>query len=208
ITLGLPSAITLSPAIFPAVAIALSIPAVSKDTVEPSRGQPSGTLCVKTTTGAPVGCRPSQPCATSNVRRPYTITPRPMSAASPAGSRGDCSGCGLPYQANTSWTPSPGSATNPSSDTDMSATTFDIEPSLRESGFLHDLQAVAVLVAELEHGRHARPAQHVVGAGVVVEQVLTECVSVGDAEPDPRLHARRCCGAGQCQRDRGAAALR
>src|SRR5439155_2154710 len=97
------------------------------DTVESSRGQPSGTLCVATITGTPIGWLPPQPPATSNVRRPYTITPRLAASGSPALASDVCEvGCGLLYQANTRCTPSEGSATKPSSDIDISAATVAI----------------------------------------------------------------------------------
>jgi hypothetical protein len=44
--------------------------------------------------------------------------------------------------------------------------------------FLDDLQAVAVLVAEREHRRHAGPAQHFVGACAVLEQVRAQSIDI------------------------------
>ena len=104
--LELASAITPSPAISPALRIAASMPPVTNDTDEPGRGQPSGTWWVTTITGTPVGCRPAQPPAVLNVRRPATMTRSPAAPGSDGPSVGWEAGCGLLYHANTRSTPS------------------------------------------------------------------------------------------------------
>src|SRR4051794_12560668 len=122
-------------------ATALSMPSVTNWTVEPGRGQPSGTWCVTTKAGTSHGCCPSQPPATSNVRRPVSMAP--ISAANPfrcaalgAETRNVMSDVALAvgtsmspekYQSKTSATPSFASATYPSSDIDMSATTLAMD---------------------------------------------------------------------------------
>jgi hypothetical protein len=116
------------------------MPSVTNWTVEPGRGQPSGTSWVTTKAGTSNGCWPSQPSATSNVRRPVSIAP--TSAINPltwsalgAETRNVMSdrllGMGIStspekYQSKTSATPSLVSATYPSRDMDMIATTLDM----------------------------------------------------------------------------------
>ena len=56
-------------------ATALSMPSVTNWTVEPGRGQPSGTWWVTTKAGTSHGCWPPQPSARSNVRRPVSMAP-------------------------------------------------------------------------------------------------------------------------------------
>jgi hypothetical protein len=58
-----------------AFSIALSMPSVTKVKGASSRGQPSGTLWVTTTTGPPIGWFPPQPLVESNSRRPTTSAP-------------------------------------------------------------------------------------------------------------------------------------
>jgi hypothetical protein len=119
-------------------ATALSMPSVTNWTVEPGRGQPSGTLWVTTKAGISHGCRPPQPSARSNVRRPVSMAP--ISAIKPL--RWSALGAEtwnvMPhvalavgtstspekYQSKTSATPSFASATYPSRDMDMMATTL------------------------------------------------------------------------------------
>jgi len=54
---------------------ALSIPSLTKVKFSPTRSQPSGTLCVSTTTGLSSGCRPPHPDVKSNSLRPTTNAP-------------------------------------------------------------------------------------------------------------------------------------
>src|SRR3954471_15533378 len=114
------------------------MPSVTNWTVEPGRGQPSGTSWVTTKAGISHGCWPPQPSARSNVRRPVSIAP--SSACKPL--RWTALGADtwniMPdvllavetstspekYQSNTSATPSFASATYPSRDIDMIATTL------------------------------------------------------------------------------------
>src|SRR4029077_7714076 len=121
-------------------ATALSMPSVTNWTVEPGRGQPSGTWWVTTKAGTSHGCRPPQPSARSNVRRPVSMAP--TSAVKPlrwsalgAETRNVMPDVPLAvgtstspekYQSNTSATPSFASATYPSRDIDMIATTLVI----------------------------------------------------------------------------------
>ena len=119
-------------------ATALPMPSVTNSTVEPGRGQPSGTWWVTTNAGTSHGCWPSQPPATSNVRRPVSmaptsaIKPRTWSALgaetrnvmSDAGTGMETSTSPEKYQSKTSATPSFASATYPSRDIDMMATTL------------------------------------------------------------------------------------
>src|SRR6186997_133793 len=51
------------------------MPSVTNSTVDPGRGQPSGTAWVTTKAGMSHGCRPPQPSARSNVRRPVSMAP-------------------------------------------------------------------------------------------------------------------------------------
>src|SRR6476659_7118884 len=138
----------LGPAAVFARATALSMPSVTNSTVEPGRGQPSGTWWVTTKAGMSHGCRPPQPSARSNVRRPVSMAP--TSATKPL----RCSALGgetrkvMPeaplavgtstspekYQSKTSATPSFASATYPSRDIDINATTLLILVLLRSRG--------------------------------------------------------------------------
>src|SRR5215216_3996315 len=115
------------------------MPSVTKCTVELGRGHPAGTWWVSTNAG-PHAWFPPQPCATSNVRRPVSTAPssdqRPRRCLALGSDTLNVMGSEPPvwnatspefmYQSNTSATPSLGSATKPSSDMDMMATSFDI----------------------------------------------------------------------------------
>src|SRR6478672_5114650 len=121
-----------------ACATALSMPSVTKSTVEPGRGQPSGTSWVTMKAGTSNGCWPPQPSAASNVRLPVSMAP--TSACKPlrwsalgAETWNVISDLALgvatstspeKYQSKTSSTPSFASATYPSRDIDMIATTL------------------------------------------------------------------------------------
>src|SRR5262245_10020508 len=134
-------------------ATALSMPSVTNWTVEPGRGQPSGTWWVTTNAGTSHGCSPSQPPALSNVRRPVSMAP--ISAIKPltwpalaAETRNvmsdlllgiEISTSAEKYQSKTSSTPSSGSATNPSSDIDMIATTLAMVAAPFEAGLFQRL---------------------------------------------------------------------
>src|SRR6185436_10190566 len=121
------------------------MPSVTKWTVEPGRGQPAGTWWVSTNAG-PQAWFPPQPWATSKVRRPVSTAPSPEVRLRTCSALGpdilNVMGSDPPvwistspevkYQSNTSATPSLRSATKPSSDMDMIATTFDIACSLQE----------------------------------------------------------------------------
>src|SRR3954468_20619114 len=114
------------------------MPSVTNWTVEPGRGQPSGTSWVTTKAGISHGCWPPQPSARSNVRRPVSMAP--TSAINPLtwsalGAETwnvmsdvvlgmEISTSPEKYQSNTSATPSFASATYPSSDIDMIAITL------------------------------------------------------------------------------------
>src|SRR4029078_8069147 len=137
---------------------------VKNSTVEPGLGQPSGTSCVTTNAG-PHACWPPQPSAASNVRRPVSIAPssaiRPLRcSALGSETRNVISIVGLEmgisswpekYHSNTSSTPSFASATYPSSDIDMSATTLAIGRTPWGSDRLQSDQAV---------GRVAQPRRY------------------------------------------------
>src|SRR4051794_815906 len=122
------------------------MPSVTKCTVEPGRGQPSGTSCVTTKAG-PHAWLPPQPSAISNVRRPVSIAPRPavssrrcrpldsatrkvIGSAPPTGTS---SSPEWKYQSKTAEGLSSGSATKPSSDMDIRAMTLDISTPVRWS---------------------------------------------------------------------------
>src|ERR1043166_1887032 len=131
-------------------ATALSMPSVTTWTVEPVRGQPSGTWWVATKAGTSNGCWQPQPSARSNVRRPVSMAP--TSAIKPL----RCSALGAEtrnvkpvvalavgastspekYQSKTSATPSFASATYPSRDIDMIATTLVMVHLLSRQGRL------------------------------------------------------------------------
>ena len=114
------------------------MPSVTNWTVEPGRGQPSGTWWVTTKAGTSHGCWPPQPSATSNVRRPVRKAPtsaiKPFTCSALSGETWnvmsdvvlgmETSTSPEKYQSNTSSTPSFASATYPSRDIDMSATTL------------------------------------------------------------------------------------
>src|SRR5215216_6156654 len=124
------------------------MPSVTNWTVEPGGGQPSGTSWVATKAGISHGCWPPQPPARSNVRRPVSMAP--TSAVKPL--RWSALGAEtwnvMPdvvlavgtstspekYQSKTSATPSFASATYPSRDIDMIATTFVIVQLLSQQG--------------------------------------------------------------------------
>src|SRR5207344_3192741 len=124
------------------------MPSVTKWTVEPGRGQPSGTWWVTTKAGTSHGCWPPQPSATSNVRRPVRMAP--TSAVKPL--RWSALGAETwnvmsdlvlavetstspeKYQSKTSATPSFASATYPSRDIDMRATTLVMVQFLSREG--------------------------------------------------------------------------
>src|SRR6185503_17798022 len=115
------------------------MPSVTNWTVEPGRGQPSGTWWVATKAGMSHGCRPPQPSARSNVRRPVSMAPtsaiKPLTWSALVAETWnviselvlgiEISTSPAKYQSKTSATPSFASATYPSSDIDMIATTLD-----------------------------------------------------------------------------------
>ena len=119
-------------------ATALSMPSVTNWTVESGRGQPSGTLWVTTNAGISHGCRPPQPSARSKVRRPVSMAPTSAVKALRWSALGGETLNVMPelplavgtstspekYQSKTSATPSFASATYPSRDIDISATTL------------------------------------------------------------------------------------
>src|SRR5689334_25288534 len=126
-----------TPTDFPAAATlawftALSIPSVTKCTVELGRGHPAGTWWVSTNAG-PHQWFPPQPWATSKVRRPVSTAPRLEDSSRMCRALGSDTlnviGSDPPvaistvpelkYQSNTSATPSLPSATKPSSDMDI-----------------------------------------------------------------------------------------
>ncbi|WP_158647346.1 hypothetical protein [Actinoplanes sp. ATCC 53533] len=136
VRVGVATATILSPAAAFAAARAASASSWNV-VVESARGQPGGTEWLTTKTGAPHGCVPPQPPARSKTRRPARSAPTaPVNAgrrcsALAAETRAVMSAfqlgistSPLPYQPNSSSTPSPRSATKPSSDIDMSATTL------------------------------------------------------------------------------------
>src|SRR4249920_3168641 len=114
------------------------MPSVTNWTVEPGRGQPSGTRWVTMKAGTSHGCWPSQPSATSNVRRPVSMAPTSASKPLRWSALGAETWNVMPdvvlavgtstspekYQSKTSATPSFASATYPSRDIDMIATTL------------------------------------------------------------------------------------
>ncbi|CAB4943337.1 unannotated protein [freshwater metagenome] len=127
-----PTPTSPSPAASRAAAIASARPEVTNVVSGVSaRGHPSGTSAVSTKTGAPSGCPPFQPPATSKNRRPATIAPvqatssrrcpalasvvrhaQPSRAVGTATSPPESRAQGpSPYQPNSSPTPSSGSAT-------------------------------------------------------------------------------------------------
>src|SRR4051794_33236778 len=126
---------------------ALSMPSVTKWTVELGRGHPAGMWWVRTNAG-PQAWFPPQPWATSKVRRPVSTAPssdhRPRRCSALGADTLNVIGSEPPvwnstfpelrYQSNTSATPSFRSATYPSSDMDMIATTFDIAMFLSRRG--------------------------------------------------------------------------
>src|SRR5213083_2702253 len=117
------------------------MPSVTNWTVEPGRGQPSGTWWVATKAGTSHGCWPPQPSATSNVRRPVSMAPTSVTKPLRWSALGAETRNVMPdvvlavgtstspekYQSKTSATPSFASATYPSSDIDMSATTLAMD---------------------------------------------------------------------------------
>src|SRR3954452_2503400 len=122
------------------------MPSVTKCTVEPGRGQPSGTSCVTTKAG-PQAWLPPQPSAISNVHRPVSIEPRPavssrrcrpldsatrkvIGSAPPTGTSWSPE---WKYQSKTAEGLSSGSATKPSSDMDIRAMTLDMRAPVRWS---------------------------------------------------------------------------
>src|ERR1051325_9235971 len=146
-----------TPTDFPAAAVlawltALSMPSITKCTVESGRGHPAGTWWVRTNAG-PQAWFPSQPWALSKVRRPVSTAPssdqRPRRCSALGSDTLNVIGCEPPvrnstfpelmYQPNTSATPSLSSATKPSSDMDMIATIFDMQGSFEgvERPFTH-----------------------------------------------------------------------
>lgn len=126
-----------------AFSTALSMPSVTKWTVEFGRGQPAGMLWVKTKAG-PQEWFPPHPPATSKVRRPVMTAPNSdvrlrmcpalgsdtLNVIDPGPPVRTWTFPELKYQSKTSDTPSFGSATKPSSDIDMIAMTFDIKSTL------------------------------------------------------------------------------
>src|SRR4029453_5851569 len=115
-------------------------PSVTNWTVEPGRGQPSGTLWVTTNAGTSHGGWPPQPAATAKVRRPGGMAPTSACRLLRWSALGAETWNVIPmvllavetstspekYQSKTSATPSFASATYPSRDIDMSAITFVI----------------------------------------------------------------------------------
>lgn len=65
------------------------------------------------------------------------------------------------------------------------------------------LETVAILVAESEHGRNARPAQHVVSLDPAGPQAGVGCVGVGGGQPNAGLDASQHAVPGALQGDRG-----
>src|SRR4249920_3940613 len=124
------------------------MPSVTNWTVEPGRGHPSGSSWVATKADTSHGCWPPQPSATSNVRRPVSMAPtsavKPLRWSALGGETWnvmpdlvlavETSTSPEKYQSNTSATPSFASATYPSRDIDMSATTLVMVQLLSRQG--------------------------------------------------------------------------
>src|SRR6059036_89198 len=124
------------------------MPSVTNWTVEPGRGQPSGTWWVATKAGTSHGCWPPQPSARSNVRRPVSMAPTSASKPLRWSALGAETWNVMPdvvlavetstspekYQSKTSATPSFASATYPSRDIDMIATSLVMVQLLSRQG--------------------------------------------------------------------------